>query len=201
MHTASLLIASLLIVISRLASLPQISVSASIPQLPILAHIMDRSYITHQRRFALIPQGASLSPEDEQTVRMRTGDVIPATSRGNNHDQDPTSEQSFASTTPTRLTQPEENHGTKKRASTTAEEYQAATTGEGEVRTGPQNHSEQKEQSGDSDSGDLDVRMEESQGLFSNVGDLYGQGVKNCGTASLCGPSPKTVAATTVWTS
>jgi hypothetical protein len=165
---------------------------------------MDQSYITHQRRFALIPQGASLSPEDEQTVRMRTGDVIPATSWGNNHDQDPTTEQSFASTTSTRLTHPEESHGTKRKASTTAEEYQATTTGGGEATTEPQNHGEQKEQSCDSDSGDVrreDLKMEGLQDLFSNVGDLYGPGVKNCRMTSLCEASPRTVAASTVWTS
>jgi hypothetical protein len=134
---------------------------------------------------------------------MRTGDVIPATSWGNNHDQDPTSEQPFASTTSTRLTEPEESHGTKRKASTTAEEYQAATGG-GEATTESQNQGEQKEQSGDSDSGDMrmeDLKMEGSQDLFSNVGDLYGPGLKNCRTTSLCEASPRTVAATTVWTS
>jgi len=38
---------------------------------------MDQSYITHQRRPALIPAGVELSPEDEQAVRLRTGYVNP----------------------------------------------------------------------------------------------------------------------------
>lgn len=39
---------------------------------------MDQSYITHQRRPALIPAGVELSPEDEQAVRLRTGYVDPS---------------------------------------------------------------------------------------------------------------------------
>lgn len=39
---------------------------------------MDQSYITHQRRPALIPAGVELSPEDEQAVRLRTGYVNPS---------------------------------------------------------------------------------------------------------------------------
>ena len=38
---------------------------------------MDQSYITHQRRPALIPANIELSPEDEQSVRLRTGYVNP----------------------------------------------------------------------------------------------------------------------------
>lgn len=38
---------------------------------------MDPSYITHQRRPALIPANAELSPEDEISVRLRTGCVDP----------------------------------------------------------------------------------------------------------------------------
>ena len=42
---------------------------------------MDQSYITHQRRPALIPAGIELSPEDEQAVRLRTGYVDPLAKR------------------------------------------------------------------------------------------------------------------------
>lgn len=38
---------------------------------------ISSSYITHQRRPAIIPAGVRLSPEDEQAVRMRTGCVNP----------------------------------------------------------------------------------------------------------------------------
>ena len=37
----------------------------------------SQSYITHQRRPAIIPPGVELSPEDERAVRMRTGHVDP----------------------------------------------------------------------------------------------------------------------------
>lgn len=39
---------------------------------------MDQSYITHQRRPALIPPGVHLSPEDERAVRLRTGCIDPS---------------------------------------------------------------------------------------------------------------------------
>jgi len=42
---------------------------------------MDQSYITHQRRPALIPAGVQLAPEDEQAVRLRTGYVNPTSKR------------------------------------------------------------------------------------------------------------------------
>lgn len=42
---------------------------------------MDQSYITHQRRPALIPAGVQLAPEDERAVRLRTGYVDPASRR------------------------------------------------------------------------------------------------------------------------
>lgn len=42
---------------------------------------MDQSYITHQRRPALIPAGVQLPPEDEQAVRLRTGYINPTSKR------------------------------------------------------------------------------------------------------------------------
>ena len=110
--------------------------------------MMDPSYITHQRRFALIPHDSStLSAEDEQAVRMRTGNVIPKNKT--------TSTSSSSSSLCTSLgiqqvsVQQQEQHdagqhdaeqylaktssanendcrGTKRKASTTAEGYHAA---------------------------------------------------------------------------
>ena len=109
---------------------------------------MDSSYITHQRRFALIPHDSStLSAEDEQAVRMRTGNVIPkntttgtsssssslCTSLGiqqasvqqqaqhdaGQHD----AEQYLAKTS---SANENDCRGTKRKASTTAEGYHAA---------------------------------------------------------------------------
>ena len=37
--------------------------------------IMNQAYITHQRRPALIPAGIDLSPQEELSVRLRTGFV------------------------------------------------------------------------------------------------------------------------------
>jgi hypothetical protein len=86
---------------------------------------MDPSYVTHQRRFALIPNCASLNAEDEQAVRLRTGDVIPAASSafGAHHIQANKQYPNLES----HLTPPaEDSHSRKRKASTTAEEYQAA---------------------------------------------------------------------------
>lgn len=100
---------------------------------------MDSSYITHQRRFALIPHDSStLSAEDEQAVRMRTGNVIPKnTTTGTFSSSSPLcsslgmqqqkqqhdAEQYLAKT----LSANENDcRGTKRKASTTAEGYHAA---------------------------------------------------------------------------
>lgn len=86
---------------------------------------MDSSYITHQRRFALVPKCATLSAEDEQAVRLRTGDVIPAASSafGAHHIRaNKPCPKLESHLTPTA----EDSHSRERKASTTAEEYQAA---------------------------------------------------------------------------
>jgi hypothetical protein len=89
---------------------------------------LDPSYITHQRRFALIPPDccSTLSAEDERSVRIRTGDVIPTNSfsqaqvsvQQQKHD----AEQYLAKTSANE----NDCRGTKRKASTTAEGYHAA---------------------------------------------------------------------------
>ena len=78
---------------------------------------MDLSDITHQRRFALIPPDTSLCAGDEQAVRIRTGNIHPGTplDRSNNSSSFPSSHYSPKRGQP---------HGLKRKASTTAEEYQ-----------------------------------------------------------------------------
>ena len=104
---------------------------------------MDPSYITHQRRFALIPHDSStLSAEDEQAVRMRTGNVIPkntttgtsssssslCTSLGIQQASVQQQAQHDAEQYLAKTSSANENdcRGTKRKASTTAEGYHAA---------------------------------------------------------------------------
>lgn len=57
---------------------PQAQPQASaLQQDDIIAPIHAQSFITHQRRPAIIPADADLSAEDELAVRMRTGVVNP----------------------------------------------------------------------------------------------------------------------------
>jgi hypothetical protein len=90
---------------------------------------LDPSYITHQRRFALIPPDcrSTLSAEDERSVRIRTGDVIPATSFCQSqvsvqHEKND-AEQHLAIDT---SANENDCRGTKRKSSTTAEGYHAA---------------------------------------------------------------------------
>lgn len=162
---------------------------------------MDQSYITRQRRFALIPKGAILSPEDEQAVRMRTGDVIPATSS-----RDAITEFSFTTQLCASISiRSEHSHGMKRKASMTAEEYQAAVTEQQESTIKSQDGNGKWKQVGKFGLGNSemkDLKLEGEQDIFADVVDLYGPEMKakDCRTSSLCEASPKAVAAT-VWTS
>lgn len=55
------------------------NVNSNVNHNPDLQPRMSPSYITHQRRPALIPPDITLCPSDEQSVRMRTGHVNPYT--------------------------------------------------------------------------------------------------------------------------
>ncbi|KAK5083078.1 hypothetical protein LTR64_005313 [Lithohypha guttulata] len=62
--------------------LDKMSMGTVLPGRPLMSSDHDKntysqSYITHQRRPALIPFDVELSPEDEQAVRLRTGCVNP----------------------------------------------------------------------------------------------------------------------------
>jgi len=77
---------------------------------------MDPAYITHQRRPALIPTNAVLSPEDEQSVRIRTGNVIPWATP-------PNPRYESIATGGTEKQHSQDGGKCKRKASTTAEEY------------------------------------------------------------------------------
>jgi len=96
---------------------------------------MDQGYITHQRRPALIPSDSCLSAEDEQSVRIRTGCALfPLLQTLTSVAQKESSSSTLSSGRQPRVEPPGNankpsiyrtmNLNGKRKASTTAEEYQ-----------------------------------------------------------------------------
>jgi hypothetical protein len=159
---------------------------------------MDPSYITHQRRFALIPKSTNLSAKDEQSVWIRTGDIIPATSTAFSTPQIHSKQNSSLINDVT--TPAKDVNERKRKASTTAEEHQAATLHSEGVEPQLKNGRNRGEELGVLTSGD--AMRETCWFVLHGQSDLSGTGngfaVKNCCDIPACEASPKTAFATSL---
>lgn len=83
---------------------------------------MDSSYITHQRRPALIPDGTCLSPVDEAQVSMRIANALPLSSYNSHLATRLAADQPLESCTSLHRNATLSN-SSKRKASITAEDY------------------------------------------------------------------------------